>query len=76
MTDSRNGQSSIGAKEMNFSPHPEPPRGNRISRLDNVRDLNVRSKIRELEVTLKILSCQLDVEIEINLIFIVFFYPM
>ena len=34
------------------------------------------SKIRELELTLKILSCQLDLEIEINLIFIVFFYPM
>ena len=60
---------------MNFSPYPEPPRGNRISRLDNVRDLDVRSKIRELKLTLKILSCQLDVEIEINLIFIVFFYP-
>ena len=63
-------------KEMNFSLYPEPPRGNRISRLDNARDLDVRPKIRELEVTLKILSCQLDIKIEINLIFIVFFYPM
>ena len=47
-----------------------------LGQLDNVRDLNVRSKIWELELTLKILSCQLDIEIKINLIFIVFFYPM
>ena len=61
---------------MNFSPYPEPQRVIELVDFDNVRDLDVRSKIRELELTLKILSCQLDIEIEINLIFIVFFYPM